>query len=280
MSKNLVSDFVETALSPSFSIHSIFTHTALLQTFIYLPMLTKFKRYLVSAQWFLCVLLNWLKLNKRSFNLHHFTVNLRYQLSSCFSFMINLYLVCVDFFRMAVEFWLVLLGPFTGKVLDSWCLFLISENKICLLDVYFIIQDRKHNHTSAVYSINDTTPTPPHPPWCPINQKKVPALFKKERIILNFSYPTSIPFNYVRRWIVRYLECFCLIGQVYNYWLDLNNNKLSTREEGATEDNKYRGKTYRTGDFKGQRLIDVKSRGQRWHFKVKFRNITSNDNTW
>lgn len=52
---------------------------------------------------------------------------------------------------------------------------------------------------------------------------------------------------------------FCYAGQVYNYWLDLNNNKLSTREEGATEDNKYRGKDLQV---KGQRLIDVKSRGQ------------------
>lgn len=52
---------------------------------------------------------------------------------------------------------------------------------------------------------------------------------------------------------------FCYAGQVYNYWLDLNNNKLSTREEGATEDNKYRGKDLQV---KGQRLIDVKSRGK------------------
>lgn len=33
---------------------------------------------------------------------------------------------------------------------------------------------------------------------------------------------------------------------MYNYWLDLNNNKLSTREEGATEDNKYRGESQRS----------------------------------
>lgn len=72
--------------------------------------------------------------------------------------MINLYVVCMDFFRTEVEFWLVLLGPSTGKVLDSWCLFLISENKIRLLDVYFNIQDRKHNYTSAVYSFKDPPP--------------------------------------------------------------------------------------------------------------------------
>lgn len=83
--------------------------------------------------------------------------------------MINLYVVCMDFFRMEVEFWLVLLGPSTGKVLDSWCLFLISENKICWLDVYFNIQDSKHNYTSAVYSL--MTPHPPPPKKKYINQK-------------------------------------------------------------------------------------------------------------
>lgn len=163
MSRYLVSDFVETALSPSLSRSILYLHTlhSLIHTFTYLSMLTKFKvPYSASAQWYLCVLLNWLKLNKMSFNLQHFTLNLQYQLSSWFFFMINLYVVCMDFFRTEVEFWLVLLGPSTGKVLDSWCLFLISENKICWLDVYFNIQDSKHNYTSAVYSL--MTPLPPH----------------------------------------------------------------------------------------------------------------------
>lgn len=154
---------METALSPSLSRSTLYLHTlhSLIHTFTYLSMLTKFKvPYSASAQWYLCVLLNWLKLNKMSFNLQHFTLNLQYQLSSCFFFMINLYVVCMDFFRTEVEFWLVLLGPSTGKVLDSWCLFLISENKICWLDVYFNIQDSKHNYTSAVYSL--MTPPPPH----------------------------------------------------------------------------------------------------------------------
>lgn len=165
MCRYLVSDFVETALSPSLSQSILYLHTlhSLIHTFTYLSMLTKFKvPYSASAQWYLCVLLNWLKLNKMSFNLQHFTLNLQYQLSSCFFFMINLYVVCMDFFRTEVEFWLVLLGPSTGKVLDSWCLFLISENKICWLDVYFNIQDSKHNYTSAVYSLM-TPPTPPPP---------------------------------------------------------------------------------------------------------------------
>lgn len=45
-------------------------------------------------------------------------------------------------------------------------------------------------------------------------------------------------------------------GQVYNYWLDLNNNKLSTREEGATEDNKYRGYSSAVGNFDDDNMED------------------------
>lgn len=45
-------------------------------------------------------------------------------------------------------------------------------------------------------------------------------------------------------------------GQVYNYWLDLNNNKLSTREEGATEDNKYRGYSSAVGNFDDDKMED------------------------
>lgn len=122
-------------------------------------MLTKFKvPYSASAQWYLCVLLNWLKWIK-CLSICNILLSI-YDIScqAVFSFMINLYLVCMDFFRTEVEFWLVLLGPSTGKVLDSWCLFLISENKICWLDVYFNIQDSKHNYTSAVYSFNDDPP--------------------------------------------------------------------------------------------------------------------------
>lgn len=95
MSRYLVSDFVETALSPSLSRSTLYLHTlhSLIHTFTYLSMLTKFKvPYSASAQWYLCVLLNWLKLNKMSFNLQHFTVNLRYQLSSCF---LLLWLTCM-----------------------------------------------------------------------------------------------------------------------------------------------------------------------------------------
>lgn len=86
MCRYLVSDFVETALSPSLSRSILYLHTlhSLIHTFTYLSMLTKNLRYSASAQWYLCVLLNWLKLNKMSFNLQHFTVNLWYQLSSCF----------------------------------------------------------------------------------------------------------------------------------------------------------------------------------------------------
>lgn len=172
MSRYLVSDFVETALSPSLSRSILYLHTlhSLIHTFTYLSMLTKFKvPYSASAQWYLCVLLNWLKLNKMSFNLQHFTLNLRYQLSSCFSFMINLYFVCMDFFRTEVEFWLVLLGPSTGKVLDSWCLFLISENKICWLDVYFNIQDFKIASIIILQLCIPLMTTPPKKKY--INQK-------------------------------------------------------------------------------------------------------------
>ncbi|XP_061179856.1 integrin alpha-8-like isoform X1 [Saccostrea echinata] len=45
-------------------------------------------------------------------------------------------------------------------------------------------------------------------------------------------------------------------GQVYNYWLDLNNNKLSTREEGASEDNKYRGYSSAVGHFDNDNVED------------------------
>ncbi|XP_048754476.2 integrin alpha-8-like isoform X3 [Ostrea edulis] len=45
-------------------------------------------------------------------------------------------------------------------------------------------------------------------------------------------------------------------GQVYNYWLDLNNNKLSTREEGASEDNKYRGYSSAVGHFDNDNMED------------------------
>ncbi|XP_078320563.1 integrin alpha-8-like isoform X3 [Crassostrea virginica] len=45
-------------------------------------------------------------------------------------------------------------------------------------------------------------------------------------------------------------------GQIYNYWLDLNNNKLSTREEGASEDNKYRGYSSAVGHFDNDNIED------------------------
>lgn len=94
MCRYLVSDFVETALSPSLSRSILYLHTlhSLIHSFTYLSMLTKNLRYSASAQWYLCVLLNWLKLNKMSFNLQHFTLNLQYQLSSCFFL---LWLTCI-----------------------------------------------------------------------------------------------------------------------------------------------------------------------------------------
>lgn len=94
--------------------------------------------------------------------------------------MINLYVVCMDFFRTEVEFWLVLLGPSTGKVLDSWCLFLILENEICWLDVYFNIQDSKHNYTSAVYSLMTPHPPTTKKPENPSDKDPAFHQFKKE----------------------------------------------------------------------------------------------------
>lgn len=161
MCRYLVSDFVETALSPSLSRSILYLHTlhSLIHTFTYLSMLTKFKVLGICTMISLCSF----KLVEIEQNVFQFaTFCCQFTISAVklfFSFMINLYVVCMDFFRTEVEFWLVLLGPSTGKVLDSWCLFLISENKICWLDVYFNIQDSKHNYTSAVYSLMT-----PHPP--------------------------------------------------------------------------------------------------------------------
>lgn len=163
MCRYLVSDFVETALSPSLSRSILYLHTlhSLIHTFTYLSMLTKNLRYRTlhlhnDISVFFWTGWKWIKcLSICNILLSIYDISCQ----AVFSFMINLYVVCMDFFRTEVEFWLVLLGPSTGKVLDSWCLFLISENKICWLDVYFNIQDSKHNYTSAVYSLMT-----PHPP--------------------------------------------------------------------------------------------------------------------
>lgn len=140
MSRYLVSDFVETALSPSLSIsiHSIFSHSALLHTFIYLPLLTNFKRFLVSAQWYLCVLLNWLKLNKMSFDLLQFYC--QFTISAVDQAVFLLWLTCMLYVWTFSEWqsnfdwcsWGLLLARYwtvdvcfksQEKKLFTWCLF-------------------------------------------------------------------------------------------------------------------------------------------------------------